>query len=59
VARQFIESPALLTTFKFATLGLATVIFARFSRYRVTELGCWLIGTVYVALAFVWLLYFV
>ena len=59
LARQFIHSPGLLATFKFATLAAATGIFLAFSRYRVAELACWLIGAVYVGLALLWLAYYV
>jgi hypothetical protein len=58
LARQFIDSPAMLATFKFATLAYATPILLVFSRRRLTEIGCWVVGIVHVALAFLWLAYY-
>jgi hypothetical protein len=59
LARHFIHSPALLATFKFTTLGLATPILVIFSRRRLTEVACWVVAVVYVGLAFLWLAYYI
>ncbi len=50
--------PAILATFKFSTLALASMVLLLFSRRRFTEVGCWIVGFVHVLLAFVWLVYF-
>jgi hypothetical protein len=58
LAREFIHRPAILATFKFSTLALSTTLLLLFSRRRLAEIGCWIVGFVHVLLAFVWLVYF-
>lgn len=44
--------------FKFALLGLSTVIILALRRYRITELACWLMVVAKVYLAVRWFTYF-
>ena len=58
VAAKMVDASGLLTIFKLSLLVVASVIFLKFRRHWFTELGCWAMCLVHLALAVVWLYYY-
>ncbi len=58
LARSLLHAPAALAMYKVTLLLFATIIFVRFWRHTLTEIGCWFLASVYVGLAYIWLRYF-
>jgi len=58
VARLLLGNSAALTVFKVTSLIVASAILLALRRRLVAEIACWLACGIYVALAFMWLVYY-
>ena len=58
IAAGMIQATVVLVIFKLTALILASAIFLRFRHHRFTELSCWCMCTVHLALALTWLSYY-
>ena len=58
LASFFIGNTNALILFKLSALVLATSIFLTFRRRFITELSCWTICIIYLALSFIWVGYY-
>jgi len=58
LARGLLGSPAMLVAFKLTMLSFATCVFFILRRRVLTEVACWCVTALYVALSVVWLRYY-
>ena len=58
LARNMLEHPYAVETFKLGTVAFATVVLLCFRQHRWVEIGCWGLCGVYIVLSYLWLQYF-
>ena len=58
IARELLNFTEGLIVYKFALVGIASIIFYVFRRHRLTEAACWACCGVFTGLAFLWMAYY-
>ncbi|MFP4139375.1 MAG: DUF5658 family protein [Planctomycetota bacterium] len=58
IARPLIGSTGALIVFKVSLVSISSLIMLTYRRHLWTELGCWVLLSVYTGLSFVWMQYY-
>jgi len=59
IAAGMFDHPYALIAFKVGAVAFASTILILFRRHRTAELACWCVCTVYMALSFLWMWFFI